>query len=146
MFETRIKVDVITSVIINVGLTDTSALEIPFELGAADAITSTATDAVCFVFDTGAATDNWHAIGVKNGTDTAATNSGSAPVAATWQKFRIEVDSNGTATFLLNDKYVAKLANAVTVGTDLTPVVVVVADNTTSKLLDVDYVHVSVDR
>lgn len=146
--EARVKLSAITDVILNVGFTDTKALELPFEIGASDALTSNATDAACFVFDTGADTDAWHCAGVANDVDAAdpPTAAGSAPVAGTWVVLRIEISKTGVADFYVNDQHVAQLAAAVTASVALTPVVAICSDTTTAVSVDVDYIWVRVDR
>lgn len=148
MMEARIKLSAITNVILNVGFTDTKALELPFEIGAADALTSNATDAACFVFDTGAATDVFHCAGVANDVDAAdpPASAGQAPVAGTWVVLRIEITKTGTAMFYINDTHVATVAAAVTASVALTPVIVICSDTTTAVSVDVDYLWVRMDR
>lgn len=150
VFEARVKVDAITNVQICVGLTDAKAdgtLELPFTIGGSDAITSNASDAVCFTFDTGADTDEWFMTGVKgdtDSTDNAAT--GVAPTAGTYQVLRIEVDSAGDATLYIDGTQEGTLSGAVTAGTSLTPIAVVNSTTTSSRNLDVDYLDLSMDR
>ncbi|MCH7573604.1 MAG: hypothetical protein IIA59_00605 [Candidatus Marinimicrobia bacterium] len=147
IFETRIKVDDITNVAINVGLTDAkaeAAQAIPFNIGGGDAITSTATDAVCLVFDTDADTDTWFGIGVKAGADTALIGSGTAPVNDTYQIIRIELDASGGASYFIDGvAYGSATVNSITAATALTPTVCVQNKSGSAHNLDVDYILVT---
>lgn len=146
VFEARIKIPTITSVVVNVGLTDTAALENPFEIGASDALTSNATDAACLVFDTGATNDNWFCCGVKADVDAAKVNTGIAPVAGAWQAVRIEIDKAGTATFYLDGRLVASMANALTTSVALSYVFAVMSRTTATRSLQADLMDLSMDR
>lgn len=135
----------VADVAVNIGFTDVKGLEEPFSISGTT-ITSNATDAVCFVFDTAQTNDTWHCQGVKNGTDTAISNSGVAPTAGAYQDFEIAIDTSGTATFWIDGVQVASVANAVTTTVALTPVVHIQPRTTTSKTADVDYVFVTAKR
>jgi len=146
VLQARVKVDVITSVKMFIGLTDTLSLEEPMNM-TTTTLTTTASDAVGFFFDTAATAQFWQCAGVKGDTDTAVTTTTYAPVAATYQDFRIEVDSSGGALFFINGVQVASIANCVTTSVALTPVFYARASgNTTSKNMDVDYVYLSKNR
>lgn len=138
----------VTNVCVNIGFTDvlqTTTLEMPITL---DTITPTtnASDAAVFVFDTAATNDLWHCQGVKANTDTALTNSGTAPTADTYQVFEVYIDTSGTASFYIDGVLEASIANAVTASTALTPVIGVEARTTTSKVVDIDYIEVRAKR
>lgn len=147
--EAKVKVDNIANVCINFGLSDalaTTTLESPFTIGGSNALTSNASDAACLVFDTGAADDFWWCCGVKADTDAAKVNTGIAPVAATYQTLRVEVDKAGTATYFINGRIVGSVANALTPATKLTPILTVVSRTTAVRTLDADYWECSGDR
>ncbi len=150
VMEVRAKLSAITVCYVFIGLTDLAAsLEAPIESAAsADTITTNATDAVGFMFDTRMATDNWWLVGVKADTDATKQDMGAAPVADTYATFRIEVDTSGTATFYYNGTQVGTaMANALTAATDLTPSINVSKTATAASMtMDVDYVYVSMDR
>lgn len=149
IFECRLKLSAITNVAVFVGLTDQiSALEIPIESAASsDTLTSNATDAVGFMFDTSQANDKWWLVGVKNGTAATAQNSAIAPVAATDNILRIEVDSSGNATFYIDGvKVGSQMSGAVTATVALTPVVAATSRSTASRNIDIDYILVQSDR
>jgi len=150
VFEARVKLSQVTTISVFVGLTDqVSALEMPIQSAAsADTITTNATDAVGFMFDTSMATDNWWLVGVANNVDATAQNMGSAPVADTYATFRIEVSSAGVATFYYNGTAVGTaMTGAVTATVALTPVIAGFNRTTTgTPTVTADYVHVSADR
>lgn len=149
--EFRLKLSAITTCFVFIGFTDTvaAALEAPIESAAsANTLTSNASNAVGVMFDTRMTTDNWWLVGVKADTDATAQNSGFAPVADTYETWRIEVDTSGNATFYRNGAPVGTvMSNAITAATDLT--LVVTASKTSvaaSMTVDVDYVHASMLR
>ena len=147
MLECRLKiVSAVTNISVNVGFTDTTSLEEPFTIGGSDAITSVATDAVCFVYDTGADTDQWFACAVDSNTDdTGNATTAVAPTAGTYQKLKICVSPNGNyCTFYIDDVHVKTLSNAgVTPTVNLYATVIACATTTTSKNVDVDYIRVT---
>ena len=150
VMEARLKLSAITTCYVFVGFTDLAAtLEAPIEsAGSNDTLTSNASDAVGFMFDTRMATDNWWLVGVKANTDATHQNMGAAPVADTYATFRVEVSSAGEATFYYNGAQVGTaMANALTAATDLTPTINASKTAVTASMtVDVDYVYVSMDR
>ena len=144
--ETRVKLDGITDVALFIGFTDqTSALEMPWDLSVVT-YTSNQSDGCGFLFDTAATTDTIRCVGVKNNTDATLTDTGLAYVAATWMKLRIEVDTAGIAKFFIDGVLVATMADALTTTVALVPVFAIYSSATASVLLDVDYLHVKMDR
>ncbi len=148
-FECRIKFSAITTFYAFLGFTDLVTLEAPIiSAGSVDTFTTNATDAVGFMFDSRMSTDNWWLTGVANDVDATMQNSGYAPVADTYAKFRIEVSAAGAATFFYNGLQVgATLAGAVTAGTDLTPTIAVGKTSVAASMTaDLDYVSVAMNR
>lgn len=126
IFEARVKLSAITNIAVFVGWTDqTAALEMPIQSAASvDTFTTNATDAVGFMFDTSMSTDNWWLTGVANDVDATAQNSLFAPVANTYETFRIGLSATGTASFYRNGLQVGTpIATAVTPTVLLTPVI-----------------------
>jgi hypothetical protein len=151
VFQARLKLSAITECYVFLGFTDTvaAALEAPImSAGSANTLTSNATDAVGFMFDTRMTADTWWAVGVDTDVDATAYNTTYAPVAATYETFRIELDTSGNATFFRNGLQVGPvMSNAVAPGTDLTPIVTVSKTATAASMtLDLDYIHVAMDR
>lgn len=147
--QTRIKISRITLAYIFVGFTDLITIEAPiYAAGSADTLTSDATDAVGFMFDTGMATDTFHLVGVANNTDATRQAISAAPVADDYITLAVEVNASGTALFYVNGAQVGSaMTGAVTAATDLTPVVYASnTDGTSALTLDIDYIAVSMNR
>lgn len=149
VFECRLSLSQITEIYAFVGFTDVTTLEAPvISAGSADTITTNASNAVGFMFDTRMDTDNWWMVGVATDVDATHQDVGSAPVADTYATFRVEVTSGGAARFYYNGQQVGTtMTGAVTASADLTPTVTVGKLSTaTSATADLDYVHVSMAR
>ena len=140
----------ITTTAVGFGLTDATTLEEPFS-NSADTITSNATDAVGFLYDTDATTDTWWGCAVDTNTDdTGNATTGEVPVADTWQTLRIEVgtgsasNTGATIRFLVDGVQVLLLSGAAGVGPDvvLYPYLITCTDGTAARTVDVDYVLV----
>jgi hypothetical protein len=147
-FEARVALASIAAVSCFVGFTDTTSLEQPVESsGSANGLTTNATDAVGFMFDTRMDTDEWWAVGVANDVDAACVATGVAPVASTFARLRVEIDATGTATFSINGVVKARLAGCLTPATDLTPCFIIRPTTAAAgKTMDIDYVAVEMDR
>lgn len=149
VFEARCKVDAITNVKLFIGWTDTLAtttLEVPINM-TTGTLTTTATDACGFMFDTAATNVKWQLTGVANDVDASVINSNVAPTAATYQIFKIELTTSGAATFYIDNVKYGSLSGAVTPSVLLTPVFCArAAGDTTPKSLDIDYVWISQTR
>lgn len=144
----RLKMSSIATIAVFVGFTDQiAALEMPIHAsGSGNGITTNATDAVGFFFDTSMTDDTWWCAGVKADTDATPVNTALAPVADTFQQFRVEVDTAGTATFYINGKTYGTVANALTTSVALTPVVAAFRRSAASATVDVDFIHVESAR
>ncbi len=143
VFEARVKISAITNISVFVGLTDqVAALEMPVNSAAsANTITTNATDGVGFMFDTSMTAANWWLVGVANDVDATAQNTSIAPVADTYEKFRIEISTAGVATFYRNGISVGSaMTGALTATVALTPVVAAFTRTAGSATVDVDYV------
>jgi hypothetical protein len=149
-FEARIKLSAITTCYAFLGFTDLAAtLEAPvISASSANTITTNATDAVGFMFDTNMTADTWWMVGVANDVDATAQNSGYAPVADTYETFRIEVSTAGVATFFRNGVQVGTaMSGALTAATDLTPTIAVGKLSVAASMTaDIDYCHASMWR
>lgn len=146
--EARLKLSAITTVGMFFGLTDQkTALEVPIESAAsADTITTNATDAIGFMFDTSMATDNIWLVGVNNNVDETAQNSAIAPVADTYITLRLEVNASGDASFYINGAAVGStMTTAAAVGVTLYPTLAVSARTTSSRTMTVDYLYLRQD-
>lgn len=148
MMETRLQIDNVASVLLFVGFTDTlgSTVEAPIYLATAD-IDSDATDACGIVFDTNGSTAQWAHGGVKADVDTVPAYIGSAPVAATYYKLRVEVSAAGAVQGFVNDVPIGPpVANAVTASTPLVPIIFVANRTGSVRNVLVDYLHVQANR
>lgn len=148
-FQTRVKLAAITSCSCFVGLTDTVALEQAIESAASgNTVTTTATDAVGFFFDSRMTTLQWWAGGVKADVDATHFATGKAPVAATYDVLRVELSAAGHATFYVNGVQVGQtMQNAVTPTVLMTPTFGVrPLTAVAGKTLTVDYSYVACDR
>lgn len=148
-FEARVKISRITLAYMFLGFTDLITVEAPiYAAGSVDTITTDATDAVGFMFDTGMATDTFHLVGVATDVDATRQAITNAPVADQYATYRVEVTPAGVATFFINGAQVGTaMTGAVTAAADLTPVVYASnTDGTSALTMDVDYIHVSMRR
>lgn len=147
--EARFKLSAITTCYVFFGFTDLVTLEAPvISAGSGNTLTTNASDAVGFMFDTRMTDDTWWLTGVAADVDATAQNTTLTPVADTYATFRIEVSTTGVATFFYNGKAVGtKMTGALTPATDLTPTLAVSkVSGAASMTLDLDYFHVSMDR
>lgn len=131
-----------------VGLTDVTTLEEPFT-NATDTITSTASDACGFLYDTSATTDTWWCLAVDSDTDdTGNAASASLPVADTYQVLRLEVAPDGnTIKYFVDGVLVAtRSVTGVSPSTNLYATVVACATTTTTKSVDIDYIKFGHNR
>jgi hypothetical protein len=115
----------------------------------ADTLTTTATDAVGFMFDTSMATDTWWLTGVANDVDATHQNTGFAPVISTYETFRIELSATGIAKFFRNGLFVGSgpMSGAVTATVALTPVIAGFNRTTSGNgTITVDYLGVAANR
>lgn len=148
-FQARVKLGVITSCSCFLGLTDTKSLEQPIHsASSANTITTNADDAVGFFFDTNMTDDTWWFAGVKATVDSTHQNSGFAPVADTYETFRIEVDALGNALGFRNGRPVGiVMANALTPTIALTPCFIVrPLSAAAGRTMFVDYSYTASDR
>jgi hypothetical protein len=151
ILQARVNLSKITNIAAFIGFTDqTSALEMPIHSAAsANTLTTNATDAVGFMFDTSMTDDTWWLTGVANDVDATAQNSGLAPVASTFAVFRIELTAAGIATFFYNGAAVGSgpVSGAVTATVALTPVVAAFNRTTSGAgTVTVDYINVAANR
>lgn len=129
------------------GFTDqNAALEMPFTLTGA-ALTSNASNACGVLYDTSATLANWKLVGVANDVDAVVQDSGVAPVAGTFELWRIEIGSTGSAMFYRNGAPVgAIMVGAVNNATALCLVVAGFSRTNATKNFDVDLVDAAQNR
>lgn len=145
--EARVKISAITNISLFVGFTDTLSLEMPIHSAAsANTLTSNASDAVGFMFDTSMTADTLWCVGVKADTDGTAVSSTIAPVADTFIRLKVELDASGNATFYINGVRVGTMADAVTATVALTPVVGAFTRTAATATVAVDYIDINASR
>lgn len=142
VFEASIKAAAITNLVLFAGFTNQlSSLQMPVNgSGSANGLTYNAADCVGFLFDTTMTAANWWCAGQAASVPATAINSNAAPVAATYDKLRIEVDVLGNATFFLNSIQIGTMALAVTPTVALTPCIAAFRRTTATTTVDVDFI------
>jgi hypothetical protein len=139
-FLTRLTLSALTTISVFAGFTDDkTTAEAPIFAASGTTFTTTATDAVGFLFDSTLTAAYWHQTGVKNNTDATHASLGVAPTAATYQWLQVDVDADGNAMFFVNGLQVGpKLASAVTKTVAMTPVVAVWPRTTSARTISID--------
>lgn len=150
VFETRVKISAIETITVFFGFTDqVGALEMPIHAAAsANTLTTNATDAVGFMFDTSMDDDNIWLVGVANNTDATHQDTALAFVADTYKVLRVELSTTGVATFYIDGTQVGTaMTGAVTATVALTPVLAGFNRTTSgTPTITADYVYVSANR
>ena len=151
VIEARLHLDTaITTARVCVGFTDDSTTVENSATISVTTITTVASDAVVFCYDTYATTDQWYFVGVAADTDaTGNAITGVAPTANVYQVFRIEIDDGcADARGYIDGVLVGTLtADACTATTLLSPFVSVdSADTAASQVVDIDYLLVGAAR
>ena len=149
-FEARIKsVTAITTRAYFIGLTDTvpsGTLENPIEMSGTT-LTTTASDAVGFMYDTDATNDYWYCVGVKADADGTSVNTSVAPAAAgTYQTLRVMVSVDGHADFYIDGKFEGHVDSAITAATAVCGIVLVETRTAGASILDTDYIYLEKGR
>ena len=149
--EVKLQIDDVSEAAVFIGFTDNvmaSTTELPiFKASASDNIDSDATNAVGIGYDVDGTTDEWFHGGVKAGTDTSATHSGSAPTDNTYVILRVEVNSAGAVEGFVDGTSIGTATvNAVTTTTPLTPCICVSNRSANKVTMLVDYIWVQADR
>lgn len=147
VWECRVALDAITAVALFVGLTDqVAALEMPFTLSGTT-LTSNATNAVGVLFDTDATTDDWWLVGVAADVDATKQDAGVAPVAGTFETWRIELSTTGVALFYRNGVIIGSaMTGSVAGSAALTPFIAAFARGAASRNIDIDLLAVANQR
>lgn len=152
LFESRVRLNAgITSVAWFVGFTDqVAALEMPFTLAAGNVLTSNASNAVGFLFDTDADTDNWWAVGVADDVDATKQDLGVAPVSGTFETLRVDINRSGTAVFRRNGQVIGSVMTGALQGPtssdELTPVIAGFARGASQRQFEADYIYCEQNR
>ncbi len=121
--ECRMKMSSVASIKIFMGFTDTVALEAPFSISGADVVYAMATDAVGFQYDRTSITDEYFCVGVKAGVVATKVQTAQAGSTNVYKTFLVTVDASGNASFYYENVLIGYVADAVSPGVALTPVV-----------------------
>jgi len=138
-----LKFSAVTSLYFFLGFTDTlpgTTLELPITLSTVT-YTTTATDAVGFMFDTAATTDTVRLTGVAADVDATHVDTGFAPVLATVYDFHIRIDGQ-VATFSINGVTFTgaiTLPACASLAVNLYPIIVACARTTSTRDVTVDF-------
>ena len=110
-------------------------------------LTAVADDAVGFIYDTdGTGTDQWRLAAVNETVVATAVNSGSVPVAGTYDTLRLEVDIAGNAAGFVNGGFVGVIADAVDLAVDLCPLINHFSNEAASQTGQADYIFYAYPR
>ena len=148
VFEARLKLDTSINQGVFIGLSDENdADEMPADLNGGN-LTTTAEDVVGFVYDSDKGS-NWYVITSKATADGALTSCAVGPTEATYQTFRIVVESNGDCRFFIDGNEIttsgAARTAAITTTVQYCPVIAML-DSGTTCYISIDYVYVSQGR
>lgn len=150
VFETRLHIDgtAATAVCVNAGFTDTTLLEEPFYV-VGTAITCTANDAACFVYDSMSTGTVWYGCAVDSTTED--STSGSLAIGhscGTYQTLRLEMNTTGGSIWFFVDGVLKRTLTSEGVSPDvnLYPTVVACGAGSAVKRVDVDYVYYGCTR
>ncbi len=144
ILQAKVKIDTVANSAFFVGFTDVLAgttVELPFSMSVIT-LTSTATDAVGFLFDTASTNDFFHCVGVADDTDVTFVTSAVLPVGAAYNVLRLEISAAGQCVFKIDGATIATIAACVTADVALTPVLAVNPRTTAVRNLDADYIAV----
>lgn len=140
-----LKMSAYTSCYFFIGFTDTlpgTTLELPITLSTT-VYTTTATDAVGFMFDTAATTDTVRLTGVAADTDASHVDTGLAPSGSSFYDFHIRLEGT-TAYFSIDGVTFSgaiSLAAAASPAVNLYPIVVACARTTSTRDCTIDYIR-----
>lgn len=149
-FQVRAKISQATDVYVYLGFTDVTAdtLEAPImSSGVGNGLTTNASNAVGFMVDTRMTADTIWCTGVRDDVDATAFNTGVTPTTDLYRILRIDLDTEGNATFYRDGHKVGYVAGAVEPNTALTPILTISKTTGASSVnLDIDYVNVYMNR
>ena len=154
--ECRVRLDDVSATLFSFGFTDGTD-QPPFSLSGTS-LTSTATDAVMFIYDYDATTKTWRGVSVNGDTDGTIIDSGHTEADGSFATLRIELhgDSDAvSATFYLNSNgrsidpendWIGDQAAAVTPDTALYVTACLEGRDSGTDTVDIDYIKIWSDR
>lgn len=104
--------------------------------------TAVATNAAVFGYNTANSMTSWSALAVNGGGTPVGTILTPAPVADTYQRFGIWIDSTGKATYYIDGVQVAQYSAAIATTAKVTPWVTLTSNSAASKIMRADYVFI----
>lgn len=135
-------VTAVTNRCVFVGFTDVATLETPIEMPSGT-LTSNATDAIGFLYDTDATNDRWHIAGVKGDADSTLIELDEIydPVADEYQGLKLAIYPDGHAVYSVNGQEIGRTeAGYVAANVSLTPAIYVETRTTAAQTVHVDMV------
>ncbi len=149
--EIRAKINNIASAGIVLGFNDAiteADNALPFEITAAAAtlVNGKCTDGVAFIFDTDGSVDKWYMAATKADAEGTPVITAYAPVAATYETFRIALNTAGSATFYRNGALVGFQKTCITTTAPLCIFMGLISRSAGARILTVDYVKAWQDR
>jgi len=152
--ETRVSLVDLDTKVVFFGFTDTLTVDEQMDdIGDANTITMTLTAGQIAGFmlaDTLTSDEEWHVIhngGTTTGqTDSRELTTGVDAVAGEFDVLRVEIDTNGTARFLVNGDLKKTVVGAVSTTTDLAVCLGAGANSANSCIIDADYLLVKANR
>ena len=142
--EIKLALDVVTTVRINVGLTDAvsyGSSVLPFTINGTT-ITDNATNAVMFAFDVTQSNDYWYIVNTKAGAEGGTILASTIlPVAAVAAIFRVKIDSLGNAWYYYNGVGIGYKSLATATATPLVPYIGIENTTGTAHIGTVRYVR-----
>jgi hypothetical protein len=147
-FGAALQMSRITNACVFIGFADNSTtLAMPFTISGGT-LTANASDGHGFLFDTAATAATWKVVGVANTVKPAIIDTGVAPVAATDDLIKIEVDINGNLMAWLNGALVANAPGfaRAAAGAKLTPTFAMFSRSAASYTAQADFISVGQDR
>lgn len=145
IFSARVKcVSAITLRDVEIGISDALSETGGLAFSSVSTPTAVATDAAVLAINSDESVAVWTALSVKNGGTPQKTTTTVAPVADTWQEFKLVVDQQGNVGFYINGTLVATHLLAITssAAVRLTPWISMKSLSGAIKTLDIDFLSI----
>lgn len=147
-FETRLKIDVVTTLGFCVGFSDAKSeagSTLPWELSVVT-YTTTGTDGFGFLFDVDATTDTIRCVGVKTDVDGTHLDSAIVPVAGTYITLACGITPGETASYWIDNVLIGTVALASAAAVALTPYIGIKNQGGAAHVASIDYVYCAQSR
>jgi hypothetical protein len=142
--EARLTANDVLATAFNVGFSDATGEAADTIAFTYDTVTLTtvATDAALFFYDIDGTTDLIRACTVKAGVDGTVIAHTAAPVAGTYNTYRVEIDSLGNVEFWLDGVLLGTQALGITTTAPLCPYIGYINREGFANTMDIDYIRV----